>query len=481
MPIETRALPGAAIQNVDEERHTVDARVLSYRQADRHGSVWEPGCMADSLRAGPPVILAHHDPTRPIGKVISHRDSNESLDLTIQMADLDAVPDARTAFSLMRDGVVTGWSVGFSRTHRPEPVPSDKRSAFGSNPAKEFIRSASLHEVSHVATPSVPGTAILAIRADEPDDTLHPPTIAEIERLFEIKLLDREEARALLADLPEYRMRIVLGGTASAPVVEIEPEESRTEPEPEADKAEAEAQDEAAVDDTEDDDATDLLAAATAEAVVASARFFATASEEEMAALPESIRQGILLMHAGTSAVRELLDVRGLEHPVEDDEPSEPEAETIASDEADAAPEAREDPEAEVEERALTLSDKPWSQFSEADYTPAQYKAACLIWDGPADDKSSGILPVREPDGTVNKAGMIAAAGRLNQVKASDSDKKAAAKALMSLYGKAGLKPPPTLLQAARSVDDAETRAIVVEAVDSELDGLFDRLGGKAA
>lgn len=472
MPIETRALPGAAIQNVDEERHTVDARVLSYRQADRHGSVWEPGCMVDSLRAGNPVILAHHDPTRPIGKVISHRDSNESLDLTIQMADLDAVPDARTAFSLMCDGVVTGWSVGFSRTHRPEPVPSDKRSAFGSNPAKEFIRSASLHEVSHVATPSVPGTAILAIRADEPDDTLHPPTIAEIERLFEIKLLDREEARALLADLPEYRMRIVLGGTASTPVVEIAPEESRTEPA--AESAEDTEQEEAEPADTEDgpdDDDTRTLAASTAAAIREALVYFAKGTEEDT-------RQGLALIQAASVVTDDLLDSLGLDST---EARTVPEAETVASDEADAAPEAREDPEAEVEERALMLSTKPWDP-KQGDYTPAQWKSACLIWDGPDDDKSSGSLPVKEPDGTVNKAALSAAASRLNQVDASDGAKKAAAKALMSLYGQAKMKFPPSLLSAARSIeDDPETRELVAEAVDSELDDLFGRLGVEAA
>lgn len=468
MTLEFRnAVPiGGELKDLDEKKREV---LVSFPHdvKDSYSTSFGVDCFRSSFAKRLPAVVWQHSLTEPIGRTISAQVTNTANELVSKFSDFDAVPLARRAFSQLEDGSLTDASFGFVR-HTDERHPEMR--------GVTRITSATMQEWSPVTIGAIPGAVVTGTRAEDREGVTMP-TLQEILALKAEDLVTREEVRAMIAKLPEWREHIVLLPTT--PVVEIEPEESRTEPEPEADKAEAEAQDEAAVDDTEDDDATDLLAAATAEAVVASARFFATASEEEMAALPESIRQGILLMHAGTSAVRELLDVRGLEHPVEDDEPSEPEAETIASDEEVPADTTREDPEAE--ERAMTLSTKPWSDFSEADYTPAQYKAACLIWDGPDSDKSSGSLPVKEPDGTVNKNALAAAAARLGQVKASEADKMAAAKALLSYYGQAKLKAPGSLLQAARSVDDAETRAIVVEAVDSELDDLFGRLGGKAA
>lgn len=88
---------------------------------------------------------------------------------------------------------------------------------------------------------------------------------------------------------------------------------------------------------------------------------------------------------------------------------------------------------------AETVSDKPWSQFSQSDYDIDQWRTACLI--GPAtesDSKSDYSLPVREPDGTLNRNACHAAAGALaggrGGVDASDDDKKAAAKKLVALY-----------------------------------------------
>jgi HK97 family phage prohead protease len=490
MPIETRALPGATIENVDEERHTVDARVLSYRQADTFGTVWDPGCLSDSLKAGNPVILAHHDVSRPIGKVLSHRDSSDGLELTIQMADLDSVPDARTAFSLMRDNVISGWSVGFQR-NKWDPVPNDQRSAFGSNPAKEFMRSAFLKEVSCVAMPSVPGTATLAMRADE-GTGLVVVTMEDIERQFEKDLLTREEARAMLADLrSEYRMRIVLG--SAAPVIPIPTaEETGTPDDPAAAAAvPGEARDAgsppmvpvapASDDDDEDEDDVATLAASVDAALDSAVYWMSKSSPDDVAGLPDNIQQALALVGAAGVVADDLLLALGVEDP---DDPGEMEgsdnnsgradtASEVAADSSGATSEAREDFAAEtVEVRAL--STKPWDP-KPADYTLPQWKAACLIWDGPDDQVGSGSLPVLEPNGDANKNGMAAAAGRLNQVDASPADKTAAAKKLLGLYASNKLKAPGSLLQAARSVEDPEVREIVLEAELESLDDIFAR------
>lgn len=99
------------------------------------------------------------------------------------------------------------------------------------------------------------------------------------------------------------------------------------------------------------------------------------------------------------------------------------------------------------------VSDAPWSDFSPADYTPPQWHRACLIHDHPAGeipgDKEHCKLPVREPDGTVNRSGVHAAAGVLagarGGVHASDAQKRSAAAQLRSLYKRTGDTPPGSL------------------------------------
>jgi HK97 family phage prohead protease len=102
----------------------------------------------------------------------------------------------------------------------------------------------------------------------------------------------------------------------------------------------------------------------------------------------------------------------------------------------------------------MAVSDKPWSQFSESDYTPEQWRRACLIdtGNGVPDAKGRYKLPVREPDGTLNRNGVHAAAGGhgVDAVQGISADKRrAAAKALMGLYKEVGDEPPPSLMMAA--------------------------------
>lgn len=102
------------------------------------------------------------------------------------------------------------------------------------------------------------------------------------------------------------------------------------------------------------------------------------------------------------------------------------------------------------------VSDKPWSDFSAADYTPAQWHRACVIHDHPAgvpDDKESCKLPIREPDGTLNRNAVHAAAsvlaGGRGGVQASPEDKAKAARAVLAAYRAIGDDPPDSLTAAA--------------------------------
>ncbi|MGI5233852.1 hypothetical protein [Actinoallomurus sp. CA-142502] len=106
------------------------------------------------------------------------------------------------------------------------------------------------------------------------------------------------------------------------------------------------------------------------------------------------------------------------------------------------------------DELVEAVSDKPWSDFSAADYTIEQWRAACLIKpDEASDNKSDYSLPVKEPGGALNRNAVHAAAGAhgVGAVKGVSAEKKtAAAKALVGLY-KNQLKedPPAGLLKAA--------------------------------
>ena len=92
------------------------------------------------------------------------------------------------------------------------------------------------------------------------------------------------------------------------------------------------------------------------------------------------------------------------------------------------------------------VSDTPWSEFGAGDYDLGQWRRACLLSPAePSDSKDDYSLPVREPDGTLNRNAVHAAASRIGQVKADPAAKRAAARTLVRLYGQLGEDPPAGL------------------------------------
>lgn len=98
------------------------------------------------------------------------------------------------------------------------------------------------------------------------------------------------------------------------------------------------------------------------------------------------------------------------------------------------------------------ISDKPWSEYTAADYTPEQWHRACLIHQhsGAPTGKNQCKLPVRTPTGTLNRNGVHAAAAALagarGGVQAAPDELVTARKALARLYSQLGEDPPPSLL-----------------------------------
>lgn len=99
----------------------------------------------------------------------------------------------------------------------------------------------------------------------------------------------------------------------------------------------------------------------------------------------------------------------------------------------------------------MPFSNKPWGQFKESDYTLEQWHHACLIHlhQGDPTSKEQCKLPVREPDGTLNRNGIHAAAAALagarGGVDAPTDEKKAAARKLIRLYREMGEEPPASI------------------------------------
>jgi hypothetical protein len=106
----------------------------------------------------------------------------------------------------------------------------------------------------------------------------------------------------------------------------------------------------------------------------------------------------------------------------------------------------------------MRVSDLPWSSFSQADYDVAQWHRACLIHlhDGPPTAKNQCKLPVREPDGTLNRNGVHAAAavlaGARGGVDAPRTQIIKAARQIVSLYRNVlNETPPESVITLARS------------------------------
>jgi phage head maturation protease len=118
---------------------------------------------------------------------------------------------------------------------------------------------------------------------------------------------------------------------------------------------------------------------------------------------------------------------------------------------------------------AVAVSNRPWSDFTQADYTDEQWARACLIDTGEGAGKQRYKLPVREPSGALNRNAVHAAGGGhgVGAVTGVSPDKKrAAARKLVSLYRNDLNEDPPEGLMTAAGMSATGSRT------DQLLDGL---------
>lgn len=131
----------------------------------------------------------------------------------------------------------------------------------------------------------------------------------------------------------------------------------------------------------------------------------------------------------------------------------------------------------ETMDKALAhFSEKPWSEYTKADYTPEQWHRACLIHlhDGAPTSKDQCKIPVRTPTGVISKPGVHAAAAALagarGGVNASDEQKSKAKKALLRYYTSFGDTPPESLKHEGLAKVGDFTDTVEPEADDDLLD-----------
>jgi HK97 family phage prohead protease len=134
------------------------AVVLRYGVLDDYWTKFRYGVFAESLEQRMPRAVWSHDWSDPIGiydDVVSDTEDG-GLVLHARFADFEHVPSARRAASLMADGIIDQFSVGFYRD-ADEDDPDV--------PGVVWITRGELVEASPVLAAAVPGTALVGMRS----------------------------------------------------------------------------------------------------------------------------------------------------------------------------------------------------------------------------------------------------------------------------------------------------------------------------
>lgn len=166
---ETRSAPIGEIQTDADNHQYFEARVCSYNVPDTYKTSWSKGVFTRSLEKKLPTAVFSHDWTRPIGKVVSYTDTDEGLNVRVQLADSSAVPDARMVQSLLADGIMDEFSFAFIR----EAEQPDTRFE-----GVTQITEARMDEISLVLRGSVPGTKVLSLRSE--GETISKHEVADL-------------------------------------------------------------------------------------------------------------------------------------------------------------------------------------------------------------------------------------------------------------------------------------------------------------
>ena len=136
------------IKGIVKEKGKEIVGIASTEDSDRHGEVIkQDGWILDGYKKNP-VVLAHHNSWYfPIGKTLDIAVENGKLMFKFVLTE--ATQEAREAGQLVKEGILSTFSVGFRALERD---PDDR----------SIITKAELYEISLVTIPANPNAVVLA-------------------------------------------------------------------------------------------------------------------------------------------------------------------------------------------------------------------------------------------------------------------------------------------------------------------------------
>ena len=183
----------------DLEERTITGIAVPYGQDANIGGQYTerfvPGAISDVVDVK--LFYGHEE---PIGKVLTGRDTDEGYEVTARVSD---TPRGNEVLTLMRDGVLNKFSVGFV------PLESERD---GSTVTRTKV---SLKEVSVVPFPAFAGANITEVREDggTPAETSEPQPEQENPMSENIEL----DVRAVQDEVAEIRRLVEAGQTVATP------------------------------------------------------------------------------------------------------------------------------------------------------------------------------------------------------------------------------------------------------------------------
>lgn len=112
MSIEYKSIP-FEVKAIDADAGTFEGYASVFNNEDSHGDIVAPGAFTKTLmeRKGRVKVLWQHDPHTPIGVPLEMREDNYGLFTKSKISDTQ---HGRDALTLLRDGVVTEMSIGYT-------------------------------------------------------------------------------------------------------------------------------------------------------------------------------------------------------------------------------------------------------------------------------------------------------------------------------------------------------------------------------
>ena len=189
----------------DVEERTITGLAVPYGQEANIGGAYQERFVAGAIDSVEDVKLFYgHE--EPIGKIVEGRDTEEGFEILARVSD---TPKGNEVLTLMRDGVLNKFSVGFI------PVEQEQD---GSTITRTKVN---LKEVSVVPFPAFAGANITEVREDQPEEVETSET-PEQERNSMSENIELE-VRSVMDEVAELR-RVVEAGQVSDTPAPVAPE-----------------------------------------------------------------------------------------------------------------------------------------------------------------------------------------------------------------------------------------------------------------